>query len=327
MESMVVTVQDMADVEETERLRAEFLSMVSHELREPLTSIKGSAVNLRESLDSLDRAEVLQFVRIIESQSDRMRDLIGELLDMARIKTGTLSVAPEPAEVSALVDEARNTFLTGGRGRDIVLDLEPDLPWVMADKRRIVQVLGNLLSNAVRLLAGDFRHPVERSADGRRRGAVRGGPGTGRGAGTAAPAVPQVLPRRRRRPGPRTSWGRVSAWPSAGESWKPTAGASGRRARAWAWAAGSPSPCPWPKGWRPGQSCVPAARGRRPRQQACILVVDDDPMTLRNVRDTLVRGGLHAPGHRGSLRKPSNYTNPNGQGWCCWICCSRAATA
>ena len=150
VESMVVTVQDMADVEETERLRAEFLSMVSHELREPLTSIKGSAVNLRESLDSLDKAEMIQFVRIIESQSDRMRDLIGELLDVARIRTGSLSVAPEPAEVSALVDEARNTFLTGGRGRDIVLDLEPDLPWVMVDKRRIVQVLGNLLSNAVR---------------------------------------------------------------------------------------------------------------------------------------------------------------------------------
>ena len=150
VESMVVTVQDMADLEETERLRAEFLSLVSHELREPLTSIKGSAVNLRESLDSLDKAEVIQFVRIIESQSDRMRDLIGELLDMARIRTGSLSVASEPAEVSALVDEARNTFLTGGRGREIALDLEPDLPWVMADKRRIVQVLGNLLSNAVR---------------------------------------------------------------------------------------------------------------------------------------------------------------------------------
>ena len=51
---------------------------------------------------------------------------------------------------AALVDEARSTFLTNARGRNIVLDLEPDLPWVMADKRRIVQVLGNLLSNAVR---------------------------------------------------------------------------------------------------------------------------------------------------------------------------------
>ena len=150
VESVVVTMQDMADVEELERLRAEFLSLVSHELREPLTSIKGSAVNLRESLDSLDNAEVLQFARIIESQSDRMRDLIGELLDVARIKTGSLSVAPEPAEVIALVDEARNTLLMGGRGENIVLDLEPDLPWVMADRRRIVQVLGNLLSNAVR---------------------------------------------------------------------------------------------------------------------------------------------------------------------------------
>ena len=150
VESMVVTMQDMADVVETERLRAEFLSMVSHELWGPLTSIKGSAVNMRESLNPLDRTEVLQFVRIIEAQSDRMRDLIGELLDVARIETGSLTVAPEPSEVVALVDEARIAFLAGGWGRNIVLDLEPDLPWVMADRRRIVQALGNLLSNAVR---------------------------------------------------------------------------------------------------------------------------------------------------------------------------------
>ena len=69
---------------------------------------------LASGMTADEKAEVLQFVRIIESQSDLVRDLIGELLDVARIKTGTLSVAPEPTEVSALVDEARNTFLTGG---------------------------------------------------------------------------------------------------------------------------------------------------------------------------------------------------------------------
>jgi len=150
VESVVVTLQDLTPLENLERLRADFLGLVSHELREPLTSIKGSAVNLRESFNSLDPAEIYQFIRIIESQSDRMRDLIGELLDVARIETGQLSVTPEPAEVGTLVDEARNAFLAGGGGRNITLNLEPDLPWVMADRRRIVQVLGNLLSNAAR---------------------------------------------------------------------------------------------------------------------------------------------------------------------------------
>ena len=150
VESVIFTLQDMTPVKNMDRLRAEFLSMVSHELRQPLSSIKGSAVSLRESLNSLDPAEMVQFLRIIESQSDRMRDLIGELLDVARIKTGTLSVALEPTEVSTLVESARSNFLTGNGGRNIALDLEQNLPWVMADNRRLVQVIDNLLSNAAR---------------------------------------------------------------------------------------------------------------------------------------------------------------------------------
>jgi len=146
----VVTIQDMSPMEELEKLRAEFLGMVSHELRAPLTSIKGSTDTLLESFNSLDPTEAVQFLRIIKSQSERMRDLIGELLDVARIEAGTLSVSPEPAEVAALVDEARNTFQSGGGRDNIAIDLEPDLPWVMADRRRIAQVLGHLLTNAER---------------------------------------------------------------------------------------------------------------------------------------------------------------------------------
>ena len=150
LESVVVTLQDMTPLEELERLRAAFLGMVSHELREPLTSIKGSADTLLESFNSLDTAEIVQFLRIIKSQTERMRHLISELLDVARIETGSLSVNPEPTEVTVLVDEARNTFLNGGGRYNVAIDLEPDLPLVVADRRRIVQVLGNLLSNAAR---------------------------------------------------------------------------------------------------------------------------------------------------------------------------------
>ena len=98
----------------------------------------------------MDTAEIVQFLRIIKSQTERMRHLISELLDVARIETGSLSVNPEPTEVTVLVDEARNTFLNGGGRYNVAIDLEPDLPLVVADRRRIVQVLGNLLSNAAR---------------------------------------------------------------------------------------------------------------------------------------------------------------------------------
>ena len=150
VESLVVTLQDLAPLQELERLRAEFLDMVSHELRAPLTSIKGSTATVLDGSPDLDSAEMLQFFRIIDEQADHMRGLIGDLLDAGRIETGTLSVSPEPSEVDALVDQARNTFLSGGGMHRVIIDLPPDLPRVMADQRRIVQVLNNLFSNAAR---------------------------------------------------------------------------------------------------------------------------------------------------------------------------------
>ena len=150
VESFVVTLQDMTPMEELERLRAEFLGMVSHELRTPLTSIKGSVTTLLEAASELDPAEMMQFFQIIRDQSDQMRYLIGDLLDVARIETGTLSVGPGPADVADMVDEAGNRFLSGGGRDNLHVALAPDLPPVMADRRRIVQVLSNLLSNAAR---------------------------------------------------------------------------------------------------------------------------------------------------------------------------------
>ena len=91
-----------------------------------------------------------QFFRIIDGQADHMLDLIRDLMDAARIEAGTLSVVLEPSDAAVLVDRARNTFLSGGGRSNIRIDLPPDLPRVTADRRRIVQVLGNLLSNAAR---------------------------------------------------------------------------------------------------------------------------------------------------------------------------------
>ena len=150
VESMVVTMQDMADVEELERLRAEFLAMVSHELRAPLASIKGSAATVLDSPTELEPAVVRQFFRIIEDQADHMHELVADLLDVARIETGTLPVSPEPAEAAMLVDRARNTFISAGGRNTLDIDVEPNMPLVMADRRRILQVLANLLSNAAR---------------------------------------------------------------------------------------------------------------------------------------------------------------------------------
>ena len=146
--SVVVTMQDLAPLEELERLRAEFLSLVSHELRAPLAAIKGSAATVLGGAPAPDPAEMLQFFRIINEQADHMRGLISDLLDAGHIEAGTLSVTPEPADVADLVEQARKTFLSGGGRHTVQIDLPPDLPRVRADRRRLVQVLNNLLANA-----------------------------------------------------------------------------------------------------------------------------------------------------------------------------------
>ncbi len=150
LESVMVTMQDMTTVEEAERLRGEFLAMVSHELRMPLTSIMGAATTLLNPAADLDPAEMRQFHRIISDRADHMRELIGDLLDVARIETGALPVDPEPVDVAALVDRARSAFTSAGGRNELAIDIAPSLPMVMADRRRIVQVIGNLLSNAAR---------------------------------------------------------------------------------------------------------------------------------------------------------------------------------
>ncbi len=150
VESFVVTMQDMTPLQEQERMRAEFLGMVSHELRTPLTAIRGSATTVLDEKEEMDPVELRQFLRIILEQADNMRELIGGLLDVARIESGTLPINPEPADVFGMLDRARSTFVSGGGRSRLEIEVGPDLPLVMADRRRIVQVVSNLLSNAAR---------------------------------------------------------------------------------------------------------------------------------------------------------------------------------
>ena len=297
VESVVVTMQDLAPLKELERLRAEFLGMVSHELRAPLTSIKGSAVTVLNAKPELDPAEMREFFRIIDEQADHMRGLIGDLLDVGRIDTGTLSVYPEPAAVAGLVERARNTFLSGGGRHSVLIDLPPDLPRAMADRRRIVQVLNNLFSNA-------SRHAPESSPI--RVTAVRDGVHVAISVADAGRGVaPERLPHLFRK---HTGFGggdREGALGAAGLGLAICKGlveAHGGRIRAASGGAGQGTEVTFTlpvaeaageiaaAGFAPGGPPAP----REQPEQTPILVVDDDPKTLRYVRDALA-GSEYAP--------------------------------
>ena len=150
VESLIVTMQDMTPLKEAERLRAEFLATVSHELRTPLATVRGSVAALLDEPSGLHPVEMRQFHRIILEQTERMRVLIADLLDVARIETGALSVSPTPTDLAVLVGEAGNAFRLSGHRHNLDIDIPSNLPWVMGDRSRILQVLGNLLANAAR---------------------------------------------------------------------------------------------------------------------------------------------------------------------------------
>ena len=290
--SVVVTMQDLAPLEELERMRAEFLGMVSHELRMPLTSIKGSTAALLGASRQFAPAETREFIRIVDGQADRMIGLIADLLDAGRIDTGTLSVSPEPSEVAALVDRARTTFLSGGGRHTVLIDLPPDLPRVMADRQRVEQVLNNLLANAARqapesspirvAAAHDGLHvavsvadegrgiPPERLAQLFRK--YSAGSGSERGAGAAGSGLGLAICKGL----VEAHGGRIraeSAGPGLGARFTFTLPVA---ADAIARVPGAAPDRPAPR------------QGREPE---CILVVDDDPQTLRHVRDTLGDAG------------------------------------
>ena len=146
--SVVATLQDMTPLEELERIRSEFLSMVSQELRTPLTAIKGSATTVLSASSAMNDSEMRQFFQKVPYQAAHGVGLIRDLLGVTRIEAETLSIIPEPTALASLIEQARSGFLREGARNRIDMDLAPDLPRVRADRQRIVQVLNNLFSNA-----------------------------------------------------------------------------------------------------------------------------------------------------------------------------------
>ena len=293
--SVIVTLQDLAPLQELERLRADFLGMVSHELRAPLAAVKGSAATLLEDSADLDPAERHEFYRIIQEQANHMRGLIGDLLDAGRIEAGTLSVAPESSEVAALVDRARSTFLSAGGRHTVFIDLPPDLPRVMADRGRIVQVLSNLLSNAAR----HSPHSVPIRVAAEREGAHVAVSVSDEGQGVPPDRLPYLFRKYALAEGG-GGGGRAATGTGLGLIiCKGLVEAHGGRIRAESGGIGQGArfifTVPVAEDARPGESADaglrPAAPSPDPHEPARVLVVDDDPQTLRYVRDTLTAAG------------------------------------
>jgi PAS domain S-box-containing protein len=140
------------DVEDALRLRDEFLSIASHELKTPVTALQGQAqlvMRRFERTGEMDPARVSQALQAMTGQARKLARLIAHLLDISRLEAGKFTIEPEPTELSDLVQQVVANVRQLGQGRRIRLEATPRLAMVV-DPLRLEQVLTNLLDNALK---------------------------------------------------------------------------------------------------------------------------------------------------------------------------------
>ncbi|WP_354700300.1 hypothetical protein DSM112329_00568 [Paraconexibacter sp. AEG42_29] len=144
----VLTVRDVSERARLERLKSEFVATASHELRSPLTSIKGF-VELLGDTDGLSPRQQ-EFLRIVSVSTDRLVELVADLLDVARVEAGAVEIQRRPTDLGELVGEIAEMLAPRlqERSQTLNIDVPADLPRAVVDPARIRQVLTNLLTNA-----------------------------------------------------------------------------------------------------------------------------------------------------------------------------------
>jgi signal transduction histidine kinase len=140
-------------VEELRRLsdlRADFVSLVSHEMRSPMAAVIGAARTLQQRWRELQPEQREAFLALIGDETARLAALIGDVLDTSRIDAGTFSYRFSDVDIAALVHDSVRTAAVGQDEVEVVSEIPATLPAVRADADRLRQVLSNLIDNAVK---------------------------------------------------------------------------------------------------------------------------------------------------------------------------------
>ncbi|MFF4132908.1 ATP-binding protein [Streptomyces mirabilis] len=167
---VVVSLRDTEARRRTERSHAELIATVAHELRSPLTSVKGFTATLLAKWERFTDDQKKLMLETVDADADRVTRLIAELLDISRIDSGRLEVRRQPVDIGAAVGRHIQAYVTSGQPADrFLLRIEQPLPPLWADPDKIDQVLSNLLENAVRHGEGTVTIDVTPSASPRER--------------------------------------------------------------------------------------------------------------------------------------------------------------
>jgi signal transduction histidine kinase len=159
---VVVSLRDTEARRRTERSHAELIATVAHELRSPLTSVKGFTATLLAKWERFTDEQKRLMLETVDADANRVTRLIAELLDISRIDSGRLEVRRQPIDIAAAVSRHIQAHVAAGRPAErFLLRVSQPLPDVWADPDKVDQVLSNLLENAVRHGEGTVTIDVE----------------------------------------------------------------------------------------------------------------------------------------------------------------------
>ncbi|GAQ94647.1 two-component system, OmpR family, phosphate regulon sensor histidine kinase PhoR [Thermodesulfovibrio aggregans] len=147
---LIILLHDITRLKQLENVRRDFVANVSHELKTPVTAIKGYAETLLDgALD--DKENAIKFVEIIKNQAERLNALVEDLLTLSRIEFGDIKIEKEKVMLESLVDSVFEIFKEKAEKKGIILEKEiPPKTFIYADKNRFIQILINLIDNSIK---------------------------------------------------------------------------------------------------------------------------------------------------------------------------------
>jgi len=147
---ILLVFHDITELKKLEQIRKDFVANVSHELKTPITSIKGFSETLLDG--AMDNREALvEFLQIILKESDRLQSLIQDLLDLTKLEQHNFSLVKEPINIVDSLEEVSKLLANKAEAKSLILDFKRpgEEVWIEGDRARLIQVFMNLISNAI----------------------------------------------------------------------------------------------------------------------------------------------------------------------------------